>query len=51
MCDFFDFFFTAIEEQNRVQIFNMVLPRDGRVSSCPDDGTSDDVFKILWFHM
>ena len=44
-------FFTAPEEQNTVRIFNVAFSRDGRVSPCPDDETSDAVTKILWFHM
>ena len=49
MCNFLIFY--SPEEQNTVRIFNMVFSRDGRGSSCPDDETSDAVFKILWFHM
>ena len=45
MCDFF---YTAPEEQNTV---NVAFSRDERGSSCPDDETSDAVIKILWFHM
>ena len=51
MCDLKKKFFTAQEEQNTVQIFNVAFSRDGRVSSCLDHETSDAVIKILWFHM
>ena len=44
-------FYTALEEQNTVQIFNVAFSRDGRGSSCPSDETSDAVIKILGFHM
>ena len=50
MCDFF-FFFYSPKEQNTVRIFNVAFSRDERGSSCLDDGTSDAVVKILWFHM
>ena len=39
MCDFLKFY-TAPEEQNSVQIFNVAFSRDERGSSCPDDETS-----------
>ena len=44
-------FYTDPEEQNTVRIFSVVLSRNVRGSSCPDDETSDAVIKILWFHM
>ena len=45
MCDFF--FYTAPEEQNTVQIFNVAFSRDERGSSCPDDETSDAVQDLV----
>ena len=45
------FNFTAPEEQNTVQIFNLAFSRDERRSSCPDDEASDAVVKILCFQM
>ena len=44
MCDFF--FFTASAEQNTVQIFNVAFSRDGRGSSCPDDGCCYQVIVV-----